>query len=69
MVYLQGVTAGNRVMTVITGIDGKLVMTKELQANGGVIEDEIDLGSWQKGLYFITVQTEEKSYTFKIVVN
>jgi hypothetical protein len=69
MVYLEGVTDGNHASVVITGIDGKLVMTKELQVNGRIIEDAIDLGSWQKGLYFITVQTEEKSYTFKIVVN
>ena len=69
VVYLQGITDGNYAMMNICGIDGKLVMTQELQVNDRVVENAIDISNCQKGLYFITVQMTERTYTFKIVLN
>ena len=69
MVYLQGVTDGNVATAVVRGVDGKIIMVKELQVYDYLVEEVIDLGNCEKGLYLITVLTVEKSTTFKIILN
>jgi hypothetical protein len=68
MVHLQGMTEGSCAMINISGIDGKLIMNRELQVYDRKVENMIDLCNCRKGLYFIIVQTTERSYTFKIVL-
>jgi hypothetical protein len=52
----------------ITTIEGKTIVSKQLISNTGLIKEAIDLTGYEAGLYFITVEEEEGTFTSKLLL-
>lgn len=66
-VGISGISTGSAVLT-ITAMDGKTRFTENIAASSTTVQKQIDLSGFDRGVYFIQLNTGKKLLTQKLVV-
>ena len=67
-IRISGILHHGKTDITVCNLSGKEVMKKSIEITDSVVEEEMNTSSWETGIYFISIQSDGKSYTKKIVI-
>ena len=57
-----------KVSVSLTSVDGKQILQKQLSGSNGAFEHTIDIAEFDRGVYFLTLESESGSETRKLII-